>query len=279
MAYEPTLTAFTDANPMPRVEVLFSSFDPATAFVTVYRLAEDREYKVRGAVMAPTAGSLTRIDSEVPFGVVATYRAEMFDDSGASLGFTGTAAITLNVDDTWVHNPLDPSGGLRMQFRGSAATDLVRPTDGEVFFPLGRRVGVVISGQRRGLVGVPLDMIVDSPADADQFQRMLGDYASTTVPVLCIRIGATARARLPRPLFAAVLEAHEMDVNYTLGTGSTIAIQMTGDEVSPPAAGIIIPLLSRADINASYATNAAIAADNLTRLAVNRRYDLAGAAG
>lgn len=277
--YEPTLTVYTDPSPMPRVEVLFSSLDPDAAFVTVYRLAEGREYKVRGAVKAPTVGSLTRIDSEVPFGIPVTYRAEMFDSSGVSLGFTGTASATLDVDETWVHNPLDPSGGVRVDLRSSAGAELVRPTDGDVFYPLGRRVGVVISGQRRGLVGVPVDMVVDSVEQADKVQALLGTYATTTVPVLCIRTAADLRLRFPRPLFVAVLTARELDINYTLGTGSTIAFQMTGDEVSPPAAGIIIPLLTRADINAYYATNAAIAADNLTRLDVNRRYDLAGSAG
>jgi hypothetical protein len=48
----------------------------------VYRLAAGREYLVRGAVKAPVAGALSRIDFEVPFGVEVTYRAEMFDSAG-----------------------------------------------------------------------------------------------------------------------------------------------------------------------------------------------------
>lgn len=278
MAYEPTLTAYTDAAPMPRVEVLFSSFAPTTASVTVYRLSGGREYKVRGAVMAATAGALTRVDYEVPFGVAATYKAEMFTSSGTSLGFTGTASVTVDSSEMWVHNPLDPAGGVRLAFRDSAARDLVRPSEGSVFYPQGRRVGVVISGQRRGLSGTVLDVIADDLESADLFQGMLGDYATTTVPVLCFRIGSLDRVRLPRPFFAAVTEAHEIDVTYALG-GTQIAFHMAGDEVSPPAPGIVVPLLRRKDINAAYATNAAIAAGNLTRLAVNRQYSLAGLGG
>jgi hypothetical protein len=278
MTYEPTLTSYTDANPMPRVEVLFSSFDPDTAYVTVYRLAEGREYKVRGAVKAPTVGSLTRIDAEVPFGIPATYRAEMFDSSGASLGFTGTASITVNSADTWVHNPLDPSGGVRVTFLASAGRDISRPVDGSIFYPLGRRVGVVISGQRRGLSGVVLDCLTQTREEADKFAALVGSYSATTVPVMCFRPASTAQIRIPRVAFIAVLDPREKEINVRTG-GAAIEWGIIGDEVSPPAAGIIIPLLTRADINAYYASNAAIAADNLTRLAVNRRYDLAGTAG
>lgn len=277
MAYAPTLTVSTDANPMPRVEVLFSSFAAGTVKVTVYRLAQGREFKVRSAVNAATAGALSRIDFEIPFGVPVTYRAEMFDASGVSLGFTDTATVTMSIPDMWVHNPLNPAGGVKVMFRGSAARELSRPVEGDVFYPQGRRVGVVISGQRRGLQGVVLDIIVDSVADADKFAALVGDYSTTTIPVLCFRLGANDRVRLPRPLFAFVQDPREVDVTYALG-GEKIAFEMVGDEVSPPAPALIVPLLTNADLNAYYATNAALKADNLTNLAVNRRYDLAGSA-
>lgn len=278
MAYEPTLTVYTDANPMPRVEVLFPALDPDAAFVTVYRMAEGREYKVRGAVKAPTVGTLTRIDSEVPFGIPVTYRAEMFDSSQNSLGFTGATSGTVDSTDTWVHNPLDPSGGVRVTFLSSAAKDLSRPVEGSTFYPLGRRVGVVISGQRRGLSGVVLDCLTDSISDANKFAALVGSYSTTTVPVMCFRVGSNSTMRIPRVFFVSVLDPREREIDLHSG-GSAIEWGLMGDEVSPPAAGIIIPLLTRADINAYYATNAALAADNLTRLDVNRRYDLAGSAG
>jgi hypothetical protein len=283
MAYEPTLTVYTDANPMPRLEVLFSSFDPDTEFVTVYRFAGGREFKVRGAVMAPTVGSLTRIDSEVPFGVPASYRAEMFDGSGQSLGFTGTDEVTVDVNETWVHNPIDPAGGVRVILSNSAARELSRPVDGEVFYPQGRHVAVVISGQRRGYQGVVLDCVTTTSEEADKFADLVGTYATTTVPVLCFRFSADSVVRLPRPLYVAVFDPRErapQENGWSERYGSdAVEWGVIGDEASPPAAGIVIPLLTRADINAYYATNADIASDNLTRLDVNRRYDLAGTAG
>jgi len=275
--YAPTLTPYLDENPAPRVEVLFNSFASGTTAVTVYRLAQGREFRVRGAVRAATAGSLTRVDNEIPFGIDVTYRAEMFNAAGLSLGYTDSAKIRVNVDSMWVHNPLDPRGAIRAMFRATAARSIARPTEGEVFYPMGRRVGVVIAGQRRGVSEVALDLVVDDVATADAFQAMLGDYASTTVPTLCFRLGSKDRVRLPRPFFAATLDVEEQDQTYAIG-GETIAYRVKGDEVSPPAPGLLIPLLTRADLNAYYATRAALKADNLTRLAVNRRYDLAGTA-
>lgn len=268
---------WTQSAGMPAVEVLFNSFAPGTTHVDVYRLAEGREYKVRSAVKAATAGALSRIDSEIPFGIPATFRAEMFDTAGMTLGFTDAATVQVDEPNMWAHNPLNPAGGVKVAFRGNAARDLSRPVDGATFYPQGRRVGVVISGHRRGLQGVTLDIIVDTVEDADKFAALVGDYSTTTVPVLCFRLGANDRVRLPRPLFAAVFDPREQDVNYVLG-GSQIAFAMTGDEVSPPAPALVIPLLTRADINAFYATRAAVKADNISRLAVNRRYDLGGTA-
>lgn len=278
MSFAPTLTGFTTADPCPRAEVLFSSFATGTTLVDVYRLAAGRTYKVRGAMQTPVAGALSRIDFEIPFGVPATYRAEQFETSGLSLGFTDSASLTLDVADTWVHNPLDPQGAVKVQFQGSATRDLVRPTDGEILFPLGRVVAVVVAGQRRGLVDAVLDVVVDTAEDADKLQAMLGGYDRRTVPVLCFRIGANDRVRLPRPLFAGVLTMHEVDLNYTIGTGETITFPMTGTEVDPPTPALVVPLLTRADLNAAFASRAALNAFYLTRLDANRDYAKAGTA-
>lgn len=279
MAYAPILTfqPASDSGP-PRVEVLFTSLHPLARSVTVFRLADRREYKVRGAVRAVTAGQFSRVDNEVPFGVSATYRAEMFDEAGVSLGFTDSASIKVDEPGTWLHNPLDPSGSVRVEFRDNAARDLSRPAEGNMFFPMGRRVGVVVGGQRRGLAGVQLDVIVDDVSSADRVQQMLGDYQSTTVPVLCFRVGAFDRVRLPKPFFASVFDLREQDLTYVLG-GSQIAFEIQGDEVAPPTPALFISLLTRADVNAFYETRADVDAYNLTRLSVARNYSIGDGSG
>ena len=69
-----------------------------------------------------------------------------------------------------------------------------------------------------------------------------------------------------------------MAVDVHMG-GGIIDWELSGDEVSPPAPGLFIPLLTNADLNAFYLTNAALKADplNTSNLQANRRYDLIGA--
>lgn len=275
MAFAPRLTVFPAAGGAgPSVELFFSALPSGAASVTVYRSSGGRQVPVRGAIRASTAGQFTRRDGEVPFGVQATYRAESFNSAGTSLGYTSSASITVDEPGTWVHNPLDPTGATQVFFLDSAARNLSRPTEAEVVYPQGRRVGVVLSGQRRGLQGVKLDVMVDDTRSADKLQTMLGGYNSDTVPVLCFRVGAEDRVRLPRPLFAAVLDAREQDMTYVYG-GTQIAFEMEGDEVAAPAPGLFISLLTRADVNAFYESRADVDAYNLTRLDVGRNYGIA----
>lgn len=274
MAYEPTISVFYD-DPCPRAEVFFGSFAPGTATVTVWRESRGRTREVRGAVRAATAGSLSRIDNEIP-AAEATYWAEMFDAAGLSLGITGSGSVTARFEDTWLHNPLDPAGAVRVQFRSQAARDLSRPVAGQVVHPQGRRVGVVVGTERKGLMGVNLDVVTDTVEDADKVRALLGTYTSTTVPVLCFRIGASERIRLPSPLFVGVLDIVERDVTYAIGTGEQIDHGIVGDEVDPPLPGLFVATLTNADLKSYYATNAAMKADNATNGGIIRRYDLAG---
>lgn len=277
----PALTPHVDDAPCPRVEVFFDALKAGTATLTMWRLASGRTEEVRGAIRAQTGGALARIDFEAPFNVPITYRAEMFNAAGQSLGFTESADVTLPVSDTWMHNPLSPQGAVRVQFGGDTASTISRPVPGVVSRPLGRRVGVVLSEPRQGVMGLPLDVRTTSDADADRVQALIGGYDETTVPVVCLRLGGTQqRMRVPQPLFLAVMNPTETDITYQLrGDGGEISHRFDGDEVAPPIPGLFIPLLTRADLNAFYATRAALNADNLRRVDVDRRYDLAGAAG
>lgn len=277
--YTPTLNPFLDAEPCPRVEVLFTSFAPGTVAVDVHRIAAGREYLVRGAVKAVVAGALSRIDFEVPFGVPVQYRAEMFDADGLSLGFTESATVTLDVAETWVHNPLDPQGATTVSFRRSALQEIERPIDGQTVRPMGRPVAVIVSRMRRGIEGAALDVIVDTTEQADRLQAMLGGYDREMVPVLCYRVGANDRVRVPRPFFAGILSFVERDdQNYTAGFSDKLGYSIQADEVSPPTPALVVPLLTRADLNAAFATRAAFNAFFLTRLDANRAYQFAGTA-
>ncbi|WP_336647519.1 hypothetical protein [Microbacterium sp. MMO-10] len=273
----PTLTAFTDASPCPRVEVFFASFAAGTATVTVYRLAGGREHRVRGAVRAPVSGALSRIDFEVPFGVPVTYRAEQFNAAGISLGFTDSSSVTIDSADSWMHNPLDPAGAARVIIGDETAKTITRPTPGVVSRPKGRVVGVVLSEPRQGVTGLQVLVRTSADADADRVQGMVGD--DNMPPVVCIRLGGDdRRMRVPQPLFLSALSVAEIDVNHRWG-GSELAHSFEGDEVDPPTPGLYVPLLRRKDLDAFFVTRAAMDASAMKRSDLDRRYDLAGFGG
>lgn len=271
------ITLLTDVTAAPFVEVFIDDLIPEAASVTVYRLAAGREFQMRGAVRAPTAGAFTRIDFEIPLNVPVTYRAELFDAAGESLGFTDSATTTLICADTWMHNPLDPAGGVKVFFGEESVWKITRPTPGVVSRPLGRRVGVVLSEPRFGVTGLELVVRTSTDADADMVQAMVGDNGMP--PIVCIRLGSQdQRLRLPQPLFLSALSVAEVDMDTRWG-GTELAHSFEGDEVDPPIPGLFIPLLTAADINVSFATAGALNSAHLLALDVNRRYDLAGAAG
>ena len=277
MVAGPTLTSYLTEDPMPRVEVFFSTFTVGTATVTVYRIADGWEKEMRGAVNAATAGTLTRIDFEVPFNMSVSYRAQMFDASGNSLGYTDASSITVASSVTWLHNPLYPAGGVKVSLAATTARSISRPVPGVISRPRGRSVGVVLAEPRQGVTGLQFDVRVSTLADADKVQALLGDYTTDLTPVICIRLGGTdSNVRLRQPLFLGVLDIAESDMDSTVFGGTETLHSMVGDESAPPAPGLFIPLLTAADINAYYATGAAANADNLTGAALNRRYDLAG---
>lgn len=297
MAYAPTLTPFTDEAPCPRVQVDFDSFPASTATVTVTRTAAGVTEDVRGAVRRATAGALSVIDFECPFNTEVSYRAQAFDAGGlpiewtdaGTLGevaiddefedefsdlFPGGVGVGLVVLETWVHNPLNPQGAVKVKLRSDTGRSMSRPVPSTLSRPLGRRRAVVLSEPRRGLSGFAFNVSGRDIDTADKVQALLGDDDDVLTPVVCIRIGGRDEPmRVPRPLFLGVPDIVELDTGAHVG----YTVQaMSGDEAEPPVPGLYIPPLTAADINAYYATGTALNGDNATGAAVNRRYDLAG---
>lgn len=274
MAFAPALTPFLDANPCPRVLVAFTSLTAGTQTINVYRIAEGRQFKVRGGVNLFAVGGTQVMDFECPFQMPATYQAEQFDAAGNSLGFTSTTSVTLPVTQTWIHQPLSPALAVTARIMTDSANDFPRPSPGSTEWPEGAVVGTLIGGQRRGLTQMAMHVKFSSIADLDGFSSMLGGYMTNFPAVLCIRSPGPA-PRIPRLLFASFLDAHEV----IGGINRLLTVQATVDEVAPPAPGIIIPTLRREDLDAAYATRGAGDAAYPTRLARDTDYSKAGLAG
>lgn len=272
----PELTPDTSGNPFVEVFCNPDDLDPAVARIRLYRFSDNRQWKVRGGWdIAPGVAAL---DFECPFGVDASYRAELFDGDGLSLGFTEYATITLDVASVWVHNPLVPAegidlGGAALLDRGARAT---RPAVGGVVYTEGSTVGRWIGNGRRGLVDYPMGFAVETVDLMDRLQAMLGDYTTMQLGVLCVR--TPPPARVPRTLFTAVPDPDEVSIDVQWG-GERSEFLFSVTEVDPPFVGIVAPLLTYDDLDAAYATYTARDAAYASYTDMDRDYSLAGLAG
>ncbi len=136
---------------MPSVQIVVSDVKPGTVAVDVYRIADGRTTLVRGGIHKSAIGGTTLVDWEAPFGVPIQYRAEQFDSTDTSLGYTETSSTTLDVADTWIHQPLNPSLAVSPLRLMKTATDIARATPGELVYVQGAEFATRIGGQRRGL--------------------------------------------------------------------------------------------------------------------------------
>jgi hypothetical protein len=274
--YTPVLTAttYTDAAPAPRIIVNIDDLPPAVSTLTMYRLAEGRTFKVRGAVNVAVAGGFSVPDVEAPFQVASSYRAQMFA-TGVDVGYTVTVTATLSVTDCWVHNTLNPDGAVLIDVTDASGKSLTRPVDGEIFYPEGRSLGVLISGRRRGLQGVELFFSTLDAVVAQKFEAMFGGYADTdqTIPIVCVR--TPTYVDIPRTFYAGILSPKRIPVNVHMG-GTLRTWETSADELAPPAAGLVVALLSRNDIDIFFATRNAMDAAYSSRLARDRDYTKAG---
>lgn len=278
----PALTAFTDA---PRVEVVFDVLPPAAAMATIRATIAGRTSEVRGAIRTSVSGALNRTDFEAPDGVPVTYRAELFNAAGVSIGFTSDATITVPASDfdgafhyVWLHSPTDPSTAVRVAWGRDALSRISTQSPGSVEWAQGRRLGLALSSRRTGMIAVPMDVVTDTLEDAAKVDALFGGPQRARQPVVCVRMSPSlAITRLPAVWFAGILEqSYEPDM--TMGSERTVW-RLRGDEVAPPVPAIVIPLLRRKDIAAFYATRQAVRNDNQSRFALSRRYELAGLGG
>lgn len=272
-----SVTPLPDAAPCPRTQVLIDDLPSGVASLTLTRTAEGRGTRVRGAVNVAVSSGFQILDVECGFGVVSEYRAELFDSAGDSLGYTPSASTVLEVDESWVHNPLDPQGATAIDIADDSGRELSRPVNGERFYPEQRILAMFVTGRRLGLQGVKLYFSTDQPDIAAKFEAMLGGYdeSDAAVPVLCVR--TPPFTDFPRTFYAGVLDPRLKPITVHMG-GALREWEYTADEAAPPFPGIVVPLLTRNDIDAAFATRNELDAYYPSRLAIDRDYTKAGTA-
>lgn len=270
-------TPFTNASPVPRVQVVMSDLPAGT--VTLLRTAEGRTMAVRGGVRIPTVGGVVPVmDFECPFRTETTYKGEMFSPLGVSLGFTPTVSTMLHVWDYWIQQPLDPSLSVLLELRPNAAASLSRKASGSVVYAQNSMVGRWIGGTNRGLQGVSMDAVSLTEDESAMMRRIFGTYDTPQLPVVLIR-SPPGLLKVPRVLFLAIPDPIEQDFTVRLGGDMTDWL-LQGDEVLPPTPGLIVPILTLDDISAAYPSGLdSISATYPDFLSLSTDYSIAGAAG
>lgn len=270
-----TLNPIADMSPVPRVEVTFTSVPTGTATATTYRITGDRTMRVRGMVGVAASGGFGGVDTEPPFNQQITYRAELFDASGTSLGFTESATTVVPFAGTVIHQPLDPSRSVQVVAQLGAAAEIKRPFIGELVRPLGRSVPVYVGSGRTGIEDVALDCITDTREQAEALESVFGGYdGDEQLPVVCFR--TSLPMGLPQPLFALVQTPTRQPFEAHTG-GEGIIWKLSGSEAAPPAEAIVLALLTYQDLETAFTDYATLEAAYLTYLDMETDFDLAGA--
>jgi hypothetical protein len=259
---------------LPRVEVVYDDGISADR-LTIYRIIGRRRVKVRGGVNRATSGGVVVLDHEVPFGHPVSYVAHMFDASGTSLGFTDATSVVVDVDDVFIHHPLEPSLWLKYAPLQGAFGEIYMSTVGSLFRPEGQPLPRWIGGVSGGVQGISLNGMTESFADAETLKSMFGTYDTPRVPILCVR--TSPQFFMEPTLFLHIPEHTYQPVDAPTG-GETVVWSMTGDEVEPPAVGLVEPVLTWDDVAARYSGWGEVAAAYPTWLDLSRDYTLTGIA-
>lgn len=267
-----TLTPLADFTPVPRVNIAMVAADlpVGTTSVSLFKVVGGRTISVRGAVLRAFVTSLTLQDMEAPFGVATNYLAEGFNSLGASLGRVSLGTTTLDVTDSVIQQPLDPSLSAKVTRLQALGSELHRKVRGELVTPEGRvRPTLIAEGPRQGLSELDLDFLVE-PAGADTLIASLGTEDKPQLPVWLIR--TPPPQRLPRLLYVFVPDL--VEVPYP--NNGVVRLQAQVDEIEPPAPGLVTPPLSYADLDAAYATYALRDAAYASYAAMDSDWSLAG---
>jgi hypothetical protein len=267
----PTLTVNQAGNPF--VEVFVEDFPAGTSTLRIERLSEDRTWTVRGGVSV--AAGVAVVDFEVPFCVPVSYRAECFDGSGLSLGFTDSSSVTVWEDRAVAHQPLVPQMWSNVVLAEGTFETVERPSSGEVVWVQGATVGRVIGSGRRGVVETPIRLEAARLSDASDFQAMLGTYEVRQLPVLCVRTPPNVPLDVPRTFFTHIPKVTSRDFNVRWG-GTVTHLEFMATEVEPPFPGLTTPLLSYDDIDAAYGSYDLADAAYPSYTDRDRDYSLAG---
>lgn len=218
----------------PRVQVDVDDI-PTGYRLTLHRIFDGVATMVRDARDAFASGGFSVIDYEVPGGVAVSYRAELFDETGASQGFTDAAETELSwpMHIAYISDPLDPGNIVAAEMHTNFASVVSRPRE-VALMNVGTRV-ISLLGVTGRIRGVPLWCNTYTKTEADTLARVI---AATNVLVR-----TCPPVRVPRAMYVAIPDPEENEQTVQLGFGQ-IRWELVGDEISSPDLNIVVPVVT-----------------------------------
>lgn len=232
----PTLTE--KSTPCPGVEVLFSSIDGDAATITVWRIADGVKEAVSGAFGAVVSGAFVVTDWKVPFGVVSTYFAEIFDADGASV--TGAQGnIQVDESDVWLQSQTDPTASTTILLEDASFGKVSRTRRTQQVWVAGLPRPFEQDWGKGPIESLPFTAYTRTAEEA------LALDAIISASPLLIRTPPSF-VTLPRLLSASVRTPEQEPLDWATG-GSAIVWSLMVDEVQPVSAAILRPLVTYQD--------------------------------
>lgn len=253
-----TLTAYTDADPCPRVEVLITPMPGDIDQITVYRSWAGQRSVVRGASRSEVAGAFLVVDYEVPLGTSVSYSSVGYDVAGIPSEESVVAAVTVSVTDMWIQDPLAPTTAQKILLSrtqdaeitviGDSLMPVTYQTASMVSPVIGSVLPIGMAGTRQAASRMPLALIAWNPSAVESLRGLL----QQAFP-LCVRT-PTAIPQFGGLIYLALPEITEAPFP---GWEATL-FSSTGDSVRGPGAGIVVQPRTYADLLSEAATYAGL---------------------
>lgn len=264
----PTLTVHTDADPCPRVEVLVTPMPVDVDQVTVYRTWRGQRSAVRGASRAEVAGDYLVIDYEVPLGTPVAYSVVGYDTGGTASQESSSSTVTVDVDDVWIQDPLDPTSAIAVGLTLPRTIMAVAPSFmpatwamPSIIAPIhGSSTPVGLGGARQDAAGIPLTIVTSTPSESAQVHDLLAQAYP-----LCVRTPSA----IPQLTGLTYMAIGDYSPEPHAGWRST-TYPLVGSSVRGPGVSIVVQPRTYADLPAEAATYAGLKALYPTYLDVKR---------
>jgi len=240
----------------PRVQVTVSAV-PEDAAITLFRLFGKYQTTVRGALRESASGAFVVVDYEVPLGIPVTYRAELYDVSGESLGITNEATVTIAWpgDQVVISDPLAPASSIAVDGHSDFGGVLTRKRPYEQHNVSGRII--TLMGLAGKLEGIPLVCNTRTIEAADELDGILD--------ATLVLVRSAPPSRLP-PLFYAVVGTVKQVPQDVQWGGEWVRWDIEGDETDSSPLDVQVPIITYQMYNDAFPTYGDFNAAYLTYL-------------